>query len=291
MTVRRLFFTAIALAALLWGAAGCSEGNGVPTLVETDEPFFVQAMQLKKQGRHGEALTAFLTVIDKRGMQSAPESHLEAAVIYLQQTKDPLEAYHHFRKYLELRPNSREAEGVRGMVKIAMREFARQIPGRPLEDQSVRLQVEGDIVNLRRENEELRAELATLRGGGATPVNRLPRMITLPAEALPARSAPPPAAVVDLANGETPPRVTSSSGTPLVAPKMSPPNATKSGAMARPPTNAATGRRHIVAAGESLFAIGRKYGVRADAIAAANRDRLPAGMNTKLSPGMELKIP
>ena len=63
MTVRRLFFTAIALAALLWGAAGCSEGNGVPTLVETDEPFFVQAMQLKKQGRHGEAAKTYQTML------------------------------------------------------------------------------------------------------------------------------------------------------------------------------------------------------------------------------------
>jgi LysM repeat protein len=51
------------------------------------------------------------------------------------------------------------------------------------------------------------------------------------------------------------------------------------------------GKRHSVAPGETLFAIGRKYGVKPEAIAAVNRDRLPSGLNSKLSPGMELKIP
>ena len=285
MTVRRHFFAVFALAALLWGASGCTDRNTVPTLVETDEPFYVQAMQLKKQGRQAEALTAFLKVIDKRGTRSAPESHLEAALIYLHNTQDPLEAYHHFRKYLELRPNTKEAEGVRGMVKIAMREFAtKQIPGRPLEDQSIRLQAEGDLVNLRRENEELRAEIATLRGGGATPVSRLPRMITVPDEVLTSRAVPPPVTVVDAPEQVLAPRAASVLDR-RVTPANPPPTATKAPPTARPPT--ATGRTHTVKPKETLYAIAKQYGVTVQELSAANGIR-----NASAVPiGTVLRIP
>ncbi len=284
MTVRRHFFTVFALAALLWGASGCTDRNTVPTLVETDEPFYVQATQLKKQGRQAEALTAFLKVIDKRGTSSAPDSHLEAALIYLHNTKDPLEAYHHFRKYLELRPNTKEAEGVRGMVKIAMREFAKQIPGRPLEDQSVRLQAEGDLVNLRRENEELRAEIATLRGGGATPVNRLPRMISVPDEVLAPRAVPLPVPVVDAPEQVLAPRPASVLDR-RVTPANPPPPATKAPTTARP--SAATGRTHTVKPKETLYAIAKQYGVTVQELSAANGIR-----NASVVPiGTVLKIP
>ncbi len=284
MTVRRHFFTVFALAALLAGASGCTERNPVPTLVETDEPFYVQAMQLKKQGRHAEALTAFLKVIDKRGTRAAPESHVEAASIYLNNTKDPVEAYHHFRKYLELRPNTKEAEGVRGMVKIAMREFAKQIPGRPLEDQSVRLQAEGDLINLRRENEELRAEIATLRGGGATPINRLPRMIAVPDEVLGSRAVPSAVTVVDAPEPPLAPRTA-----PILDRRVTPsnpsPNPTKAPTPARPP--AAAVRTHTVKPKETLYAIAKQHGVTVQEIAAANGIK-----NASAVPiGTVLKIP
>lgn len=284
MTVRRHFFTVFALAALLWGASGCTERNTVPTLVETDEPFYVQAMQLKKQGRQAEALTAFLKVIDKRGTRSAPESHLEAGAIFLQHIKDPLEACHHFRKYLDVRPNSKEAEFVRGMVDTAKREFVSKLPGRPMEDQSVRLKAEDDLAKLRRENEELRAEIATLRGGGATPVNRLPRMITVPDEVLTSRAVPPPVTVVDAPEQVLAPRAASVLDR-RVTPANPPPTATKAPPTARPP--AATGRTHTVKPKETLYAIAKQYGVTVQELSAANGIR-----NASAVPiGTVLKIP
>src|SRR5688572_30344317 len=84
MTHRRLFALAALLALLL--GAGCGD-RGAPTIAEMDEPFYIQGVQLNKQGRNGEALTTFLKVIDKRGERGAPESHLEAGVIYLSHTK------------------------------------------------------------------------------------------------------------------------------------------------------------------------------------------------------------
>ena len=288
MTVRRTIFSVfsvLALAALL-GSTGCNDRHTLPTLVETEEPFYVQGMQLKKQGRQPEALAAFLKVIDKRGSRAAPESHLDAGLIYLTHIKDPLEACHHFRQYLDLKPNSKEAIFVRGKVEDAKREFSRTLPGRPMEDQSVRLQAEDDLARLRRENEELRAELATVRGGGATQLSRQPRIITVPDEVLTSRPPPPANGVIEPANS---PRLPGVGVAPEPKPiQATPPSGTKTVTPARLPT--ASGRSHTVKPKETLFAISRQYGVTVPDLLAANRNAVPS-VNTPLRPGMVLKIP
>ena len=201
MTVRRSLSVFAACLAVFAGAS-CSD-RGTPLPAETDEPYYVQGKQLIRQGRNPEALTLFLKVIDRRGERGAAESHLEAGSIYLKHTKDPVEAYHHFRKYLDLQPNSKEAAGVRGMVEAAKREFARTLPARPLDDQSVKMQADDTLDNLRRENDELRAQIATLRGTSTVPVTRAAPMISLPEEAQP-RPAPPPVASVEDSRSATP---------------------------------------------------------------------------------------
>ncbi len=298
MTARRLLIVLATLGALLSGA-GCGDRDGAPLPAETDEPFYVQGVQLKKGGRHGEALTSFLKVIDRRGERGAAESHFEAGEIFLNHAKDPGEAYHHFRKYLELQPNSKQAELVAGRVETAKREFWKQVAGRPLDDQSVRLQVSEEVSKLRRENEELRAELAVLRGGGAIPVTRVPRMLTLPAE--PSRTPPPPvptAAIADSPLKPAPATATrnASAAAPLV---IAPPAAVASrpaivAAPSRtaPPTTAprpaaASGRTHTLKAKETLYAVARQHNVKVEDLVALNGIRNPSAIPA----GTVLKLP
>lgn len=275
--LRRIIPVVAALLAM-FGAAGCTDHGRDPLPAETDDPYYVQGKQLMKQGRNAEALGAFLKVIDRRGERGAPESNLEAGLIYLNHTKDPVEAYHHFRRYLVLQPNSKEAADVRGMVKAAQREFARTLPTRPLEDQSARLEVRETIERLQRENEELRAQIATLRGTSAA-VGRVAPMINLPDEV-----APPPRPP---AGGESPltaapaPRATPSAGTP----------ATKAAPQTRPAAAAGT-RTHTVQPKETIFGISVQYygtGRGTGAIYQANRDAMRHP--TDLRPGMVLRIP
>ncbi|MBL9189768.1 MAG: LysM peptidoglycan-binding domain-containing protein [Opitutaceae bacterium] len=278
MTVRCKIAALLALALLL---AGCGDRSGQPLLAETDEPYYAEGMQLKRQqGRLPEALSAFLKVIDRRGTKGAPQSHLEAGEIYLVQMKDPVEAYHHFRRFLVLEPKSKEAEFVRGRVRVALREFARSIPANPLEDQSVRLQVDDDLVRLRRENDELRAQLATLRGGGAVPVPRAPRMITLPEEI---RATPAPA---PLPVSPPPPDPSPISA----APQRREPAPAATTAPQRAPASAparTSGRTHTVRPKETLFAISRQYGVTVQELMAANGISNPSAIPV----GTVLKIP
>ena len=290
--LRRPLAVVLALAAVLIGA-GCSE-RGAPLIPETDEPFYVEGVQLNKQGRNGEALTSFLKVIDKRADRGAPESHLEAGVIYLNHAKDPVLGYYHFKRYLELQPNSREAPRVRGMLEAALRDLTRRFPGRPADDQSVRLAAAEELAKLRRENDELRAELQTLRGGGAALATRGIRMIALPEE-------PPPRTLTTATPAEVPmvPAPAPAAVRPNLTASLPPPKAGPARPAATPATPAApvrAGRTHTVRQSEGLFAIARRYDPQNPSrkmreIIDANRGVLPNGVNTPLKPGMVLQVP
>jgi hypothetical protein len=289
MTVRCQIAAFAAVLALL-GGVGCSDRSREPLPAETDEPFYVQGKQLMKQGRNPEALTAFLKVIDRRGEAGAAESHLEAGHIYLHYMKDPVDAYHHFRKYLSLQPNSKESAGVRGKVEDALREFARTLPARPLEDQSAKLEVRETFEKLQRENEELRAQLATLRGGAQSA--RSAPMITVPDDPQ-SRAAPvmPVTSAPDATVSAAPPRPAPPANPLVSVPTPLPQTQSKSTPTTRP-TSPPAGRTHVVQPKEGLYGISVKYygnGKQVKAIYQANRDIMKS--ESDLRPGMVLKIP
>jgi LysM repeat protein len=289
MTVRQALTIAAALAALLWGAA-CGDRENSALGAETDEPLFVQGKQLVKQGRNPEALSSFLKLIDRRGERGAPESHLEAGIICLNHTKDPLEAYHHFRKYLDLQPNSKEASGVRGMVDAARREFARTLSARPLEDQSVRLEIAEELSNLRRERDELRAELAALRG--AAPMQVRSSVLSVPEISNPRGIAPPVAKIEG--SPITPAPAQKASSLNVAVPnqltqgrQQSPIQGSPLRPAAPPQTLTKSGRTHTVGAGDTLYKLSKQFGVTIEDIAAANG----MSVDSKLKLGASLRIP
>lgn len=295
MTVRRPLLAALALLLALLGS-GCGDRDGAALPPEIEDPYYVQGKQLQKQGRSAEALNAFLKVIDRRGENPSPESHLEAGLICLYHTKDFPAAYYHLRRYYRAQPNSKEAPLVLGKIEEAKREFARTLPGRPMEDQSFRMARDEEVEKLRRENEELRAEMAVLRGGGALPVARTPRMIALPPEVLnPAPPPPPPpvAVLIDGPEDSAPP-----ASRPVIepapaiqrAPAPAAPAARAGPAAAPARTTSAPGRTHTVAAKDTLYGIARRYNVRVEDILTANPATLPR-VNTPLRVGMVLRIP
>ena len=293
MRIRQMVFVLLVSAAGLL-VTGCERTDNQTLSSEADEPNYRQGQQLVKQGRSQEALSAYLKVIAKRG-ESAPESHLEAGLLYLDQVKDPLAAIYHFRKYLELQPNSRQAVFVKGRIDVAKREFARTLPAQPLENQAERLDLFDQVDRLQRENEQLKAELATLRGGVAVPPTRSRATLNTPpsyprVEApqsrpflqTPAESNDSPISLAPKPAATTPPPV---QATPAPAqPIRAQP--TKPGAAS------ISGRRHVVVKGDTLFSLAQKYyGNRSRwrDIYAANRDVLPSENSLQL--GMEIKIP
>ncbi len=295
MTARHVFVVLVASAAFVL-AVGCSRHDEAMLGLETDDPTYRQGKQLQKQGRNQEALLAFQRVIEARGDHASPESHFEAGVIYLHHIKDPIAAIYHFRKYREFPPpNSALLAQVRELEATAKREFARTLPTRPEDDQSIRLGTTQEAERLRRENEELRAELATLRGGGASPLNRAVRSspareessrITLqPLQLASPISAPVPSGSTRQETSLQPP-----------VPNTAAATAPTGGPSVAQGTRPVGGRTHTVQQRESLWSIARSYygtganNARVQALEDANRDLLPNGA-ASLRPGMILRIP
>jgi LysM repeat protein len=251
--------------------AGCDGTDRLVLGTETNEPYYRQGDQLKRQGRYQEALGAYLKVIGRRN-QDAPESHLEAGLIYQQYLKDPIYAIYHFRKYLELEPNSRQADLVRQRIDAAMRDFARTLPARPMEDQMLRLDLMNKIDELQKQNLALKEQLAKQSPGVAVPGGDSGEMMV---------------PVPDSAQSSSPYRSSSVNPPPVeAAAAQSGPSATASG---KP---SATARTHVVAQGETLGKIAQRYygsSAKWHAILDANRDVLKDEKAVK--PGMTLKIP
>ncbi|QYM79553.1 LysM peptidoglycan-binding domain-containing protein [Horticoccus luteus] len=286
---RRWSFVAGVVCLLCFGA--CERRVAQSTGPETDDPNFRQGQQLARQGRPQEALAEYLKVIARRG-DAAPESNLEVGLIYQENIKDPIAAIYYFRRYLELQPNSRQAENVRGLVNNAKREFARTLPAAPLESQTQRIDLVEQIERLQRENDDLKAELTSLRSGGTAPVTRSRFALNEPSPSAPAPSGRSPVVMapttiesspVTLAPEENP--------TPtLTAPRTDAPVPPTRPGAAQP---ARSGKRHTIAKGDTLFSLAQRYyGNRSKwrDILAANRDVL-ANENSPLRIGMELKIP
>jgi tetratricopeptide (TPR) repeat protein len=261
---------------LLFLAAGCERSDRLTLRAETDDPQYRRGQQLLKQGHNQDALGAFLKVIEKRG-DDAPESHLEAGLLYQQYFKDPITAIYHFNKYIELQPNSRQADLVRQRKDAAMREFARSLPAQPLESQAARLELMSRIDELQKENLQLKDEIATLRQGGAGSAGPRGGAAAADATSTPATKRAP------LFN----PAATGPAGAVArPAPTGRPAATTAANSPATP------GRRHVVAQGDTLYKIAQRYygsGSKWPEILEANRDVLKN--ENAVRPGMELRIP
>ena len=272
-------FAAACLAAL----TGCTDDARQSYATETDEPYYRQADQMKRANRQQEALSAYLKVIEKRG-DDAPESHLEAGLIYLYHIRDPIAAIYHFRKYLALRPNSAQAPLVRQRIDAAIRDFARTLPAQPVESQLQRVDLIAAMDKLKLENDLLKQQIADLQAGretaaldaagvGAASSTAAGNDLSISVEIPTVRTRPAP---------RTP---------PPQQPAVNNPPASRSGA----PTSAqkAPGvRRHTVRAGDTLSKLSQDYyGNRSRwrDIYQANRNSMRSESDLKI--GMELIIP
>jgi tetratricopeptide (TPR) repeat protein len=257
--------------------AGCARDDESSYGTEKDDPGYQRGKSLEQQGRDQEALGAFLKIIAKRG-EDAPESHLEAGLLYQDHVKDPITAIYYYKKYLELSPNSLQAGLVRGRIAACMRDFARTLPGQPLGGDAMQSDLSDVVDRLQKENDALKSELAALRANRLAPATE------------PAETSPPPVQAPPQTVADTRPVITRAPLTPerpAVAP-MHPPS--KRPAITLSPV--ATGHTHTVEKGDTLMNISQHYyGTRSKwrEIFAANRDVMKSENDLKI--GMQLKIP
>jgi tetratricopeptide (TPR) repeat protein len=284
----------LALAALLF-AAGCERGDSPPATAEVDEPAYRRGKELLRQGRNQEALAEFNKVLEKRGLNNAAESHLEIGLLCQQHINDPIAAIYHFNPSRKLKPNSPQSDLVRQRIEASMREYARTLPGRPLDASPLAPADYADALQrLQRENEQLQAALTATRaavgrsaqGGGAiVRVAPPPPDEIYPVAIAPFDPTPNPNPRAGLSAPVRP------SGTSSYAQFQQQQQQQQPAPPRQPPADA---RVHTVRAGDSLYHIARQYygtasNARVDALFEANRDVLRS--KTDLRVGMQLRIP
>lgn len=236
-------------------------------VAEKEEKQFQRGQRLLREGRQGEALAAFLKVIEKR--PDASESHLEAGILYQQHVGDPIASIYHLRRYIEMSPDTAEAEKAQQMIETARKDFARSLPGQPYNSAIDRIDLLEMLDHARAENDQLKAQLAELR-----------------------RNASPPPAPVQGSEPSSRIRYESSQRTTGAAPSAPPAPTNASTARETTPPPPARQTQYTVVAGDTLTRISTKvYGDsgRWQDIFAANRDLLPNP--NALRVGQTLKIP
>lgn len=243
---------------------GCSDRMGMEAVPEREERSFKRAQSRLQEGRSSEALADFLRVIEKR--PDAAESHLEAGRLFDGHLNDPVSAIYHYRRFLELRPDSSQTPLVEQMIETSKKNFARQLPGQPFNTEIDRLDLLELLKESRAENTRLKEELASVRAR----LNQYEQTrIDSPLTATTPSTAP-----------------ASTTRTPVAATTQT----TRS--QQRAAATPAQSTTYVVEAGDTLSRISSKvYGTpgRWQDIFQANRDVLPSPHALKV--GQTLKIP
>jgi LysM repeat protein len=134
--------------------SGCGSSD-LPGIEENDSAYDRGRAHLR-QGNEEEALDEFLSVT-RRIIQS-PQSHIEVGrlLMKLDSRRDPVAAIYHYRRFLQLSPESKEAATVEQLIVTAEREIIRKLPGEPYVEHL-------EALGLREENSRLKRELSDMR--------------------------------------------------------------------------------------------------------------------------------
>ncbi|MBO6102714.1 MAG: LysM peptidoglycan-binding domain-containing protein [Opitutales bacterium] len=269
---------ALALAALAYVllTGGC-DIKRQQAVKEEDESHYIRGQEEKRRGDYKEALSAFQKVVEKRA--DAPESHMEIGLICLNYLNDPVAAIYHFRKYLELKPDTKQSQFVRQCIETAQKKFAASLPCNPFGLDDYNLKLEESLRKLNAENLELKEKL-----------NETMLALENSKRALAASDRLAP----DRAEASAPRRPRATAEEEIVAQATSRANAqaAQNSRGQAPAAGSASFRTYTVQPGDTLSNISRKFyrtTNRWKDIYNANRDRMSSP--TQLKVGQILRIP
>lgn len=240
---------------------------------EQREPLFLRGQDLRKQLDHRGAAAAF-----ERALEANPRSasaHFELGLLFEQQLNEPATAIYHFEHFLKLRPASDRAEIVRQRVNNCKMELAKLFliaPNAPsVQKEMDKLKTEVERLGL--ENNQLRRQLEVIsaQAGARSAATSAPPVL---AATTSAPKVAPVANVVEAASKSTVPKSADSFPKPA---KPAPP----------PAAPAAGSRTHTVKQGDIPATIAKQYGVKLEALIAANPNLDPKRMKI----GQTVSIP
>jgi tetratricopeptide (TPR) repeat protein len=102
------------------------------------------------EGSYAEAINLYETALD--GTPAAADTHYKLALIYDDKLNDPLNALHHFKRFLALEPAGKRAQEVKGFMKRDELTLLTNLTGDSMVPRA-------EIVRLRNENLALRKQI------------------------------------------------------------------------------------------------------------------------------------
>ena len=242
---------------LLLGTAGCIPTRD-GTQDEQREPHFLRGQELRKQLDHRGAAEAFERALEANSRSAS--AHFELGLLFEQPLNDPATAIYHFERFLKLRPSSDRAEIVRQRVNNCKMELAKLFliaPNAPsVQKEMDKLKTEVERLGL--ENNQLRRHMEVLNSQTA------PRgTATSPGPA----PIAPPQSVAAAKPTTTAPGSARPSTTPITFTMTE--SALKT---AKAPATASVpaSKTHSVKKGDIPETIAKQYGVKLEALLAAN---------------------
>jgi LysM repeat protein len=240
---------------------GCTP-PGQDSLSEEKEPHFVLGKSRVNAMDFQGAIEAF-----GQSLEANPHSakaHYELGWLYDEKTADPAAAIYHYQAYLLFNPRADDAEVIKQRIYRCKQQLAADVlplPSTPAAQQQ--------LERLSEQNRQLQDEVGKWRAYYTSQLAA-------------AKTSSPPADVYG-----------ASSPTAALTPEQPeqgvsrPATGVSSGRSAGPKSAAATSRTHTVVAGETAMAITRKFGVKLNALQAAN-----PGVNlSRLRTGQVLNLP
>lgn len=243
----KIFFGALAIVVCV-AAGGCDSGQN--SLDEQKEPHFLAGKSRVMSLDYKGAVEEFEKALEVNPRNAS--AHLELGLLFEGSEPDFAAAVYHLERYLKLFPTSERADIVKQHVIACKQELAKTVSLAPVTQTMQR-----DLERLAAENRDLRQKLEAWQSyyagqsqPPATNTTRVQQTTTLPQQqAQPQQRAEP--------------------------------------VQTQAKQSSSTTRTHTVQSGESPYTIARKYGVKLDALMAAN----PGVDARRLRPGQSLKIP
>ncbi|HTY88820.1 MAG TPA: LysM peptidoglycan-binding domain-containing protein [Candidatus Acidoferrum sp.] len=240
--------------------SGCSPSGQSP-VSEEKEPHFVLGKSRVNAMDFEGAVEAFAQSLEANPNSAA--AHYELGMLYDAKIPDPAAAIYHYQQYLKLNSKADNADLINQRIIKCKQQLAGEVQPRP--DTPAAQQ---QLQQLYEQNRQLQDE-----------VNKWRAYYASQSAAAKTNAAPTPA------YGNPPP-----TGQPVLVqsgPKVSASSTPELAARAASSKAGAAGRTHTVAAGETAMGITRKYGVKFNALQAAN-----PGVNLgRLRAGQVLNLP
>lgn len=253
-------------------AVGCGQQGSTRSGDATQNPYFQKAKKFQEVRDYKSAAEYFQKAIDAD--PALASAHLELGLICDDKLSDPIAAIYHYRRFLELRPDSSQKQLVQDFIERAKLSLAAKLPQSPIVDPGEMTRLQTEKAALIQENAMLKKQLAGL--------DKLPPAAAI---AIPAR-----ATVLEVERISAP--VTAVAAPTPTAPPASAPVMATAAPVTSPVAESSRGRTHVVQKGETLQSLAlHYYGTRSawDKIYQANRSGMPSKDQLKI--GQQLVIP